>query len=212
MWNNNLMKKLFFLIALMPLTLLGQNTNNSTAKKIVNKFIEVGWKAGLNFDSSGEILNIANEFNSIDDAKGLVNGFNIGLYTQIKLSKLYVRPELHFSKFGTTFDNITVGQSRLELPVSLGIKFLPILSAFGGLSYRLDVGNTGDYTLESISGNSSAGIHFGARIHLGKFGIDARIERGISENEANLLSNNNINIGKIDNRSTQASLGISLAF
>ena len=45
-----------------------------------------------------------------------------------------------------------------------------------------------------------------------RFGIDARIERGISENEANLLSNNNLNIGKIDNRSTQASLGISLAF
>lgn len=196
----------------MPLTLLGQNNNDSTAKKIVNKFIEVGWKAGLNFDSSGEILNIANEFTSVDDAKGLVNGFNVGIYTQIKLLKLYVRPELHFSKFGTTFDNITVGQSRLELPVSLGIKFLPILSAFSGLSYRLDLGNTGDFSLESISGDSSAGIHFGVRIHLGKFGIDARIERGISENEANLLSNNNLNIGKIDNRSTQASLGISLAF
>ena len=206
------MKKLFFLIVLMPLTFLGQNNNDSTAKKIVNKFIEVGWKAGLNFDSSGEILNIANEFTSVDDAKGLVNGFNVGIYTQIKLLKLYVRPELHFSKFGTTFDNITVGQSRLELPVSLGIKFLPILSAFGGLSYRLDLGNTGDFSLESISGDSSAGIHFGVRIHLGKFGIDARIERGISENEANLLSNNNINIGKIDNRATQASLGISLAF
>ena len=142
------MKKLFFLIVLMPLTLLGQNNNDSTAKKIVNKFIEVGWKAGLNFDSSGEILNIANEFTSVDDAKGLVNGFNVGIYTQIKLLKLYVRPELHFSKFGTTFDNITVGQSRLELPVSLGIKFLPILSAFGGLSYRLDLGNTGDFSLE----------------------------------------------------------------
>jgi len=206
------MKKLFFLIVLMPLTLLGQNNNDSTAKKIVNKFIEVGWKAGLNFDSSGEILNIANEFTSVDDAKGLVNGFNVGIYTQIKLLKLYVRPELHFSKFGTTFDNITVGQSRLELPVSLGIKFLPILSAFSGLSSRLDLGNTGDFSLESISGDSSAGIHFGVRIHLGKFGIDARIERGISENEANLLSNNNLNIGKIDNRSTQASLGISLAF
>ena len=206
------MKKLFFLIVLMPLTLLGQNNNDSTAKKIVNKFIELGWKAGLNFDSSGEILNIANEFTSVDDAKGLVNGFNVGIYTQIKLLKLYVRPELHFSKFGTTFDNITVGQSRLELPVSLGIKFLPILSAFSGLSYRLDLGNTGDFSLESISGDSSAGIHFGVRIHLGKFGIDARIERGISENEANLLSNNNLNIGKIDNRSTQASLGISLAF
>ena len=82
------MKKLFFLIALMPLALLGQNNNGSTAKKIVNKFIEVGWKAGLNFDSSGEILNIANEFTSVDDAKGLVNGFNVGIYTQIKLLKL----------------------------------------------------------------------------------------------------------------------------
>ena len=80
----------------------------------------------------------------------------------------------------------------------IGFKIFPLLSAFGGLSYRLDLGNTGDFSLESISGDSSAGIHFGVRIHLGKFGIDARIERGISENEANLLSNNNLNIGKID--------------
>ena len=207
------MKKLFLLMTLLPLTILGQNNNDdSTAKKIVNKFFEIGWKAGLNFDSSGDVLNLSDEFNSIDDAKGLINGFNIGLYTQIKLSKLYVRPELHFSKFGTNFENITVGQSRIELPVSLGFKLFPVLSAFGGLSYRLDLGNTGDFSLESISGDSSAGIHFGVRIHIGKFGIDARIERGISENEANLLSNNNLNIGKIDNRSTQASLGISLAF
>ena len=81
-------------MSLLPLTILGQNNNDdSTAKKIVNKFFEIGWKAGLNFDSSGDVLNLSNEFSSIDDAKGLVNGFNIGLYTQIKLSKLYVRPE-----------------------------------------------------------------------------------------------------------------------
>ena len=86
------MKKLFLLIALMPLTLLGQNNNNSTAKTIVNKFIEVGWKAGLNFDSSGEILNIAHEFNRIAAAKGLVNGFHIVLYTHINLSQFYVSP------------------------------------------------------------------------------------------------------------------------
>ena len=122
------MKKLFLLMSLLPLTILGQNNNDdSTAKKIVNKFFEIGWKAGLNFDSSGDVLNLSNEFSSIDDAKGLVNGFNIGLYTQIKLSKLYVRPELHFSKFGTNFENITVGQSRIELPVSIGFKIFPLL-------------------------------------------------------------------------------------
>ena len=196
----------------MPLIVLGQSDDDNTAKKITNKLIEIGLKAGLNFDSSGEILTLPNEFNSIDDAKGLISGFNLGLYAQIKLSKLYVRPELHFSRFGTTFDDITVGQSRLELPVSLGIKLFPVLSAFGGLSYRLDLGNTGVYSLESISGNTSAGLHFGARIHLGKIGIDARIERGISKNQANILLNNQINIGKTDNRVSQASLGISYSF
>ena len=181
-------------------------------KKVVNKFFEIGWKAGLNFDSSGEISNLANEFKSIDAAKGLVNGFNAGLYTQINLLKLYVRPELHFSKFGTTFDNITVGQSRIEAPISLGLKLLPILSGFGGVSYRYNLGSSGDYSLESITSESTYGIHFGARIHLGKLGIDARIERGISENEAKLLSSNNINIGTVDTRASQASLGISFSF
>ena len=208
------MKKKIFLIALIPFIVLGQSDggNDTTAKKIADKFIEIGWKAGLNFDSTGDISNLANEFKSVDDAKGIVSGFNAGIYMQIKLSKLYLRPELHFSKFGTTFDNITVGQSRIELPVSLGLKLLPFLSGFGGLSYRYDLGNSGEYLLESLSGDSSAGIHFGARIHLGKLGIDARIERGISENEAKLLSNNNVNLGNIDNRVTQASLGISYSF
>jgi len=205
------MKKIYLLTFLITTFSFSQNDDNAV-KKIASKFIEIGWKAGLNFDSSGEISNLANEFKSIDAAKGLVNGFNAGLYTQINLLKLYVRPELHFSKFGTTFDNITVGQSRIELPVSLGLKLLPILSGFGGVSYRYNLGSSGDYSLESITSESTYGIHFGARIHLGKLGIDARIERGVSESEARLLSSNNVNIGTVDNRATQASIGISLAF
>ena len=50
-------------MTLLPLTILGQNNNDdSTAKKIVNKFFEIGWKAGLNFDSSGDVLNLSDEF------------------------------------------------------------------------------------------------------------------------------------------------------
>ena len=205
------MKKSFLLLFFCFATAFGQNTSNPVSQ-VVNKFFEVGWKAGLNFDSSGEINNLANEFRTVDDAKGLVNGFNIGLYTEFKLLKLYIRPEVHFSKFGTTFDNITVGQSRLEAPVSLGLKLLPILSAFAGPSYRYNLGNSGEYSLETLTSESTFGLHFGTRIHLGKFGIDARIERGLSENEAQLLSANNVNIGTVDNRTTQASLGISYAF
>ena len=205
------MKKTLLLLLFSLTVSYGQN-NNSTVKQVANKLIEIGWKAGLNFDSSGEINNLTNEFPSVEAAKGLVNGFNIGLYTQINLLKLYIRPEVHFSKFGTTYNTITVGQSRLEAPVSLGLKLLPVLSAFAGPSYRYNLGSSGDYTLESLTNDSTFGLHFGARIHLGKLGIDARIERGLSENEAQLLSANNINIGTVDNRATQASLGISYAF
>lgn len=204
------MKKSIILLLFCFTTAFGQN--NNAVMQVADKVFEVGWKAGLNFDSSGDIKNLANEFRTFEDSKGLVNGFNLGLYTQFKLLKLYIRPEVHFSKFGTTFDNITVGQSRLEAPVSVGLKLLPVLSAFAGPSYRYNLGQSGDYSLENLTSDSTYGIHFGARIHIGKLGIDARIERGLSENEAQLLSSNNVNIGTVDNRATQASLGISYAF
>ena len=60
-------------------------------------------KAGLNFNSSADLDNISLDLPSIDEAKNAVNGFNIGVYGQIKLAMLYVRPEIHFSKFETWY-------------------------------------------------------------------------------------------------------------
>jgi len=106
-----------------------------------------------------------------------------------------------------------VGKSRIEAPLSLGFKLLPVLSLFGGPTYRLALeNNTQGFTLENSKENSTLGMHFGARIHLGKLGIEARIERGISERLAELMAANNLVIGTIDNRQSIASLGISYAF
>ena len=174
---------------------------------------EYGLKAGLNFNSSAELDNISLDLPSVDEAKNAVNGFNIGFYGQLQLAMIYVRPEIHFSKFETSFDELTIGKSRLEAPVSVGFKLLPILSAFAGPTYRYELSKENEnYSIESLTGDSTLGVHLGARIHLGKLGVDARIERGISENEAQLLSNNNINAGTIDNRATVVSLGVSYAF
>jgi hypothetical protein len=74
------------------------------------------------------------------------------------------------------------------------------------------IGKNDDYTIESLKGESTLGLHLGARLHLGKLGIDARIERGISENEVKLLSDRNVNIGTIDQRTTVLSVGLSYAF
>jgi hypothetical protein len=174
---------------------------------------EYGIKAGLNFNSSGDLSNLTTQLPSLDEAKSGVNGFNIGVFGQLKLAMLYLRPEIHFSKFETSFDELTVGKSRLEAPVSLGFKFLPILSAFAGPTYRYELNeDVQDYSIESLTGGSTLGLHFGARIHLGKLGIDARIERGISESEAQLLSKNNVNAGVIDNRTTVLSVNLSYSF
>jgi hypothetical protein len=174
---------------------------------------EYGLKAGLNFNSSGNITNMSTQIPSLEEAKSEVNGLNFGFYGQLNLALLYVRPEIHFSKFETTFDELTVGKSRIEAPVSLGFKLLPIISAFAGPTYRYELNKENqNYTIESLKGDSTLGFHLGGRIHLGKLGIEARIERGISENEAQLLSQNNINVGVIDNRTTVLSVGISYSF
>lgn len=174
---------------------------------------DFGLKVSLNFNSSGDIKNLSTKFPSINDTKSQVNGFNFGLYGQLKLAMLYVRPEIYFSKFETTYDELTVGKSRIEAPVSIGFKLLPVISVFAGPTYRNElIKENKDYTIESLKGNSTLGVHLGARIHFGKIGIDARLERGISENESKLLSKNNINAGVIDNRTTLLSVGISYAF
>ena len=69
-----------------------------------------------------------------------------------------------------------------------------------------------DYSIENVTSNATLGVHFGVRLHLGKLGIDVRYDRGISEQESTLLSSNNVNIGKIDNRPNLLSLGLSYAF
>ena len=81
---------------------------------------EYGLKAGLNFNSSADLDNISLDLLSIDEAKNAVNGFNIGVYGQIKLAMLYVRSAIHFSKFETSFDELTIGKSRLEAPSRKG--------------------------------------------------------------------------------------------
>lgn len=180
---------------------------------IQSQGLEYGLKTGLNLNSSGDITNILDEYSSIGQTKEAINGFNFGVFLQLKLAMLYLRPEIHFSKFETSYDALTVGKSRLEAPVSVGFKFLPFLSAFAGPTYRYGLsGKNDDYTIESLKGESTLGLHLGARLHLGKLGIDARIERGISENEVKLLSDRNVNIGTIDQRTTVLSVGLSYAF
>ena len=203
------MKKIIILLLLLGFTKsYAQEPVIPVAKKVVNKFIKFGMKAGVNLNTSGDIDEIISSNSSLADIDGNRNGFNVGIYSEIKLLMLYLRPELHYSEFR---DNLKVTQSRIEAPISLGLKVLPILSGFAGPTLRYEM--TSDDKLPTGPEDLTVGIHFGARIHLGKLGLDVRYDKGLSDEEVKLIGSNNIPSNlKIDNSSGLLSLGLSYAF
>ena len=205
------MKKIIILLLVLGFTkAYGQEPIVPVAKKVVNKFIKFGTKAGLNFNTSGDLDKIISDNPSLGDAKENINGFYVGIYSEIKLLMLYLRPELHYSEFT---DNLSNKQSRLEAPISLGIKVLPVLSGFAGPTLRFPISSNDIPGVEDFKQNTSIGIHLGARIHLGKLGLDVRYDKGLSDEEVNLIGSNNIPSNlKIDNSSGLLSLGLSYAF
>ena len=203
------MKKIIILLLFIGFTTsYGQEPVVPVAKKVINKFIKFGVKAGVNLNTSGDIDEIISSNSSLADIDGNRNGFNVGIYSEIKLLMLYLRPELHYSEFK---DNLKVTQSRIEAPISLGLKVLPILSGFAGPTLRYEM--TSDDKLPTGPEDLSVGIHFGARLHLGKLGLDVRYDKGLSDEEVKLIGSNNIPSNlKIDNSSGLLSLGLSYAF
>ena len=203
------MKKIIILLLLLGFTKsYAQEPVVPIAKKVVNKFIKFGMKAGVNLNTSGDIDEIISSNSSIADIDGNRNGFNVGIYSEIKLLMLYLRPELHYSEFK---DNLKVTQSRIEAPISLGLKVLPILSGFAGPTLRYEM--TSDDKLPTGPEDLTVGIHFGARLHLGKLGLDVRYDQGLSEDVLNKggVSSNSIPV-TFDNSPGLISLGLSYAF
>ena len=204
------MKKLlitFILIITSTISLFGINKSDS------NKNILFGVKIAMTFSSSGDINDISEELSTIDNAKTIAYGSSIGLYTQIKIFSLYVRPELQYSAYDTNYENIVIANKRLELPVSLGIPLNSFLSVFTGPTYRFNVGQeVSDINIEDVEKKSTMGVHYGARLNFKKLAIDIRYDRGITKEETLLLSNNDISIGSIDQRPNLLSVGLSYTF
>lgn len=175
---------------------------------------EYGVKAGIHLNASGTITDAPSDLASVADIKENMTGYFIGSYVALDLAFLYLRPELQFSYLNMNFDSLVLSQSRLEAPISLGFKVLPILSAFAGptLQYNFDP-TIKEVKFTAIEQNTTVGVHLGVRAHLGPLNADVRFDRGINPNELTLLEQNGIPIsGRIDTRSNTWSLGLSYRF
>ena len=204
------MKKIIIVLLLAGFTkVYAQEPVVPIAKRVVNKFIKFGVKAGLNLNTSGDIYEIISSNPSLPDLDldGNLNGFNVGIYSEIKLLMLYLRPELNYTKFK---DNLKMTQSRIEAPISLGLKVLPILSGFAGPTLRYE--RKTDDLFPTGTEYLTVGIHFGARLHLGKLGLDVRYDQGVSE-EMLFGGEGSTSIpATLDNSPGLVSLGLSYAF
>ena len=177
-----------------------------------------GIKAGLNYNQNGDL-----SFKQVESAgadliagsDGKV-GYHVGFYGKLDMPKIYIRPELIFTKTKSSYDveggTNDYDVSKLDLPVLLGYKIIGPLHIFAGPAFQYTLNNDlEDVELDDVKNDFTIGAHFGVGVNLGNIGLDVRYERGFSENEAEIIGNNIADIsGRVDSRPSQIIFGLSL--
>ncbi len=172
-----------------------------------------GIRAGLSYNENGDL--VQGTQNVVEGSEGNV-GFHIGFWGKLDLPKIYLRPELIFSRTRSAYDtgsgtkNYDV--SRLDLPLLVGYKLIGPLHVFIGPAFQYVLDNDlEDLSVDNVDQELALGFHVGGGINLGKIGVDIRYERGFSKNEADFIDNNITNVsGTVDTRPSQITLSASL--
>jgi hypothetical protein len=177
-----------------------------------------GIKAGLNYNQNGDLsfkqVQSAGE-DLIAGSDGKV-GYHVGFYGKLDMPKIYIRPELIYTKTKSSYDveggTNDYDVSKLDLPVLLGYKLIGPLHIFAGPAFQYTLSNDlEDVEIDDVKNDFTIGAHFGVGVTLGNIGLDVRYERGFSENEAEIIGANIADIsGRVDSRPSQIIFGLSL--
>ncbi len=191
------MKNSFFITLILVLT------TTTTFAQSASGF---GFKAGLNYNANGDYFESIST-NAENPDRNI--GFHIGVFGKFG-KKLYIKPEIVYTSTKSDYANEEFKMQKIDIPVLVGIKVIGPLSVFAGPSFQYIL----DSEFEGISINDiekdlSFGLNFGIGLNLNKIGIDVRYERGLSNNEASFLNNNNIDTSRIDTRPDQIILSLS---
>ena len=169
-----------------------------------------GIKGGLNYNANGDYFESAGDAARNPDRNV---GYHVGIFGKFGASKVYVRPELMYTKTKSDYDGSDFDMSKLDAPVLLGINLIGPLHVFAGPSFQYILETEFDgVTIDDVENDFSVGMNIGAGVNLGKLGIDLRYERGFNDNEASFINTNNTNLGpsRIDTRPDQLILSLSL--
>lgn len=165
-----------------------------TAYDCLYSQLNYGLKVGVNFDNIGDIKRTTSFKNQIETAT--IASAHLGMYAQLNIVDLYIRPEFQFSQNKSdilSLDQIEI--NKLEIPILIGYNVFGPISIFSGpifqniISIKSKSIEFGNYT-----NNFTVGLQIGSRVDFGKFGLGFRFERGFTDNEIQILGNNNIDI------------------
>ncbi|MBW8201802.1 PorT family protein [Flagellimonas marinaquae] len=172
-----------------------------------------GVKAGLSYNKNGDLISSVGQGGEdiVEGAEGKT-GYHFGFWGKLDFPKIYLRPELVYSKTKSSYDVAGSSQdydvSKLDLPVLLGYKLIGPLHIFAGPAFQYTLKNDlEDLEVEDVENDFTVGLNAGVGVNLGRLGLDVRYERGFSKNEAEIID---IPDGRVDTRPSQIIFAASL--
>ena len=164
-----------------------------------------GIKVGLNYNANGDYIE---SLENVVDSPDRNIGYHIGLFGKFG-DQLYFRPELVYTATKSDYSDGSFDMKKLDAPLLVGLKVIGPVSVFGGpsLQYILD-SDFDDISIDEVESDFTVGLNFGVAVQLNKLGLDLRYERGFNDNEAEFITNNNIN-ATLDTRPDQLIFSVS---
>lgn len=181
-----------------------------------------GIKGGTNYNFSGDLNELRDFSTDTDDiihkAKS-IRGYHGGLYAKLG-DDIFIRAEAVYTHFENEFSDpamYTITTDKLDIPVVLGMKVLGPLYIFAGPDFQYILNE--DFYENDISKAKetykefTTGLHLGVGVAFGRFALDFRWDKGLSENSIDIV---NSEIGStynftVDNRPNQLLLSLNIA-
>lgn len=165
--------------------------------------IDFGFKAGVNFDSMGDLSYTENFINPSNLQSK--TGYHIGVYSDFRIPFFNLRQELDYSKNISSFNEVRFEIYKFQLPILVGYNIIKPINLVIGPSFQYLIKKKAkNIILDSFKEKFTTSFIFGLEFNIKRIIISARYERGFTDNEVLIIdSQGNIGPGHVHIRPKQ---------
>jgi len=178
--------------------------------------VKFGVKGGVNYNFAGNITEVTGAvgggFTDITHGSKDKAGFHLGIWSRFKFVGFSLRPEIVYTELKNQYQlnsKTKLKTKKLDIPILFDKKFGP-LHVFAGPSFQYIL--TTKFKTSDIGGvdfnKFTLGTQLGLGLEFGNLGIDARWEKGFSNNLTALLIASSTKLS-LDNRPNQIVFSVS---